>query len=437
MEALFRVSTIFLHISSIDRSKMKKPTHNINRKPKLAVFDIEGVLVPRNRLFFDIASDLGIARIISVLFYGFLYEAGLIPINVALKKIFWFLRGATINLFEEKLDALPLMPNALEVFRVLKSEGCIVVLISSSFPTFLVEKMVARLGADYGFGVEVDLNGQILTGKVWGKVIKSKGKYLILDQLLVKEHLAAADCVIIADDRNNSSIFLKKALKIGYNPDFILRIKADFVVTGQLIKILPIIRGEIGRKRFPSINDFTREIIHASGIFMSILAMAVGILHVAAFIVSVLILYCIAEISRIKGKSLPVFTKVTEYVASQSELCEFTFAPVYYALGILLTLLLFPAPVSYAAIAVFTLGDSTASLIGGTITGHSLPFNGAKSLEGSLAGFLFAFLAACVFVSPWFALIGASVGMFVEYLPLPINDNFLIPLVTGLVLTLV
>jgi dolichol kinase len=110
-------------------------------------------------------------------------------------------------------------------------------------------------------------------------------------------------------------------------------------------------------------------------------------------------------------------------------------APIYFAFGILLTLLLFPAPASSAAIAIFTLGDSTASLIGGTISKKFLPFNRAKTLEGSLGGFLFAFLAGSLFVAPWIALIGAAVGMLVEYLPLPVNDNLLMPLFTALILT--
>ena len=54
--------------------------------------------------------------------------------------------------------------------------------------------------------------------------------------------------------------------------------------------------------------------------------------------------------------------------------------------------------------------------------------------ESVLAGFFFAFLVACLFVAPWIALAGAAVGMFVEVLPLPVNDNLLIPLCTGLVL---
>jgi dolichol kinase len=98
-------------------------------------------------------------------------------------------------------------------------------------------------------------------------------------------------------------------------------------------------------------------------------------------------------------------------------------------------LLLFPTPAGAAAIAIFCLGDSAASLFGGLIS-TSLPFNKGKTWEGSLAGFLFAFLAGTFFISPVLALIGAAVAMTIEVLPLPINDNVSVPLITGLVLTL-
>jgi dolichol kinase len=93
--------------------------------------------------------------------------------------------------------------------------------------------------------------------------------------------------------------------------------------------------------------------------------------------------------------------------------------------------------VSSAAIAIFALGDSTASLFGGLISKKPLPFNKGKTLEGSLVGFFFAFLAGSFFISPVKALIGAAVAMAIECLPLPVNDNILMPLCTGLVLMLV
>jgi dolichol kinase/phosphoserine phosphatase len=414
---------------------MPQPTPPHPKKRTLIIFDVEGVLIPRNRLFFDVANSLGLSRLVPMLFFGFLYEVGLLPLKVALRKLFWCMRGASVELFSQKLANLPVMPHAAQVFQTLKAEGYKIALISAGFPTFSVEQIAKELGADYAIGVQAGLNGNLLTGEVSGDVAKPQGKYRVLQAILTQEHLSAADCVIVADDRNNASIFLKDALKIGYNPDFIIRIKADAVITGKLQNIIPVIHGDPKKPHMPSRNDFTRELIHGSGFFMPLLAILLGVPIVAAFIGTVLVLYCVSELARINGKNLPIFSSITRHAASQSELCEFTFAPIFFALGILLTLLLFSAPASYAAVAIFALGDSSASLIGSGLAGKPLLFNRAKTLEGSLGGFFFAFLAGSVFVSPWIALIGAVVGMFVEYLPLPLNDNLLIPLLTGLALT--
>jgi len=365
--------------------------------------------------------------VLKVLFFGFLYEIGFLPIRQALTRVFKVMRGANVDLLTQKFSSLPLTPNTSEVFAELKAQGCKIALISSGLPTFLVEKLASLVGVEYAVGIEVGVKNNILTGEVWGDVIQREGKFLVLKELLENEKLSPSDCVVVADDRNNASILLKDILKIGYEPDFIVRMKADAVVTGKLTKILPVINTQAKLKKFPSRNDFVREVIHASGFFVPVLALLFGVAPIALFILTVAAIYAFSELSRIRGKNIPIFSAITQYAASQSELCQFTLAPIYFAGGILLTLLLFPAPANYAAIAILALGDSTASLFGGTISKRGLPLNKAKTLEGSVAGFSFAFLAGSVFVSPWIALVGAAIGMIVEYLPLPVNDNLLIP----------
>jgi len=258
-----------------------------------------------------------------------------------------------------------------------------------------------------------------------------------LSRILEAEGLKLEDCVVVADDRNNGSIFLPEMQKIGYNPDFVLRVKADKVVIGKLAGILPIIDGKPKQRSLPSKNDVLRETIHASGFFVPVLAGLIGITAVALMICVVSALYFLSEISRMNRKNLPVISAITRNAALQAELYKFAAAPLYFAIGILITLLLFPAPVNSAAIAIFALGDSTASLFGGLISKKPLPFNKGKTLAGSLVGFFFAFLAGSFFVSPALALIGAAVAMTIESLPLPVNDNVMIPLCTGLALMLV
>jgi dolichol kinase len=64
-----------------------------------------------------------------------------------------------------------------------------------------------------------------------------------------------------------------------------------------------------------------------------------------------------------------------------------------------------------------------------------LPYNKAKKLEGMLAGILLSSAGSLLFVSPSKAVAASIISMIVETLPLPINDNILIPLVAAVVLT--
>jgi dolichol kinase/phosphoserine phosphatase len=381
--------------------------------------------------------QLGTVAFFKILFFGFLYESGVLPLKQALRHIFWIMRGSKVELLFQSLERIPLLPNVKLVFDELKMSGYRIVLISSGIPTILVERIASMVGADYAIGIQLGIKDKILTGEIWGDTTERYGKRVVLKEILQTEQCLTKDCVIIADDRNNASIFLKDAYKIAFNPDFILRIKADVVVTGKFVKILSAIKGEKHARSFPSKKDLTREAIHASGIFVPILAMLFGQYWVALGISSIIVAYSASELMRIHGRNMPIISAITRRAASQYELYEVALAPLYFAFGILLTLLIFPAPASSAAIAMFAFGDSSASIIGATISKKHLPFNRAKTLEGSLGGFIFAFLAGLLFVSPWIALIGAIIAMTIEYLPLPFNDNLIIPIGTGLALTLI
>jgi dolichol kinase len=143
-----------------------------------------------------------------------------------------------------------------------------------------------------------------------------------------------------------------------------------------------------------------------------------------------------SELARIAGKSFTLFTFITSHAVVKLERYEFAAAPIFYAFGIMFSLIIFPPATGYASIATLTLGDGFAALFGGKFGKTQFPFNKAKYFEGSLFGFIFAFLGANFFLNPIRAFIGAMIGMLVECLPLPINDNLTIPLISGAALTL-
>ena len=412
----------------------------IGKRKDLVVFDVEGVLLPKRRyLLFEAARTLNSRKFLKIVFLGLLYELGLLPLQSALKRIFKVLKGLSIDELFQQFRKMPLMPNVKEVFDALNKMGYKTALISSGLPEIFVKDLAKRIGADYAFGLEMQVINDHLTGEIKGDVIEENGKALALKKLLKDKNLESYRCIIVADDRNNLPMFPLSTFKIGYNPDFLLSIKSDYVVRGDLTEILPIMEDAEHRPR-PAFSkgELLREIIHISSFLVALVSKyLLGIHIVVPLIFAVTTLYIVSEFVRIQGAKFPIVSTITWKAASKPELYEFATAPIFFAVGIMLSLVLFPDPSNYAAVVILTFGDGFATIFGKKFGKIVVPFNKGKRLEGSVFGFLFAFLGALIFVSPAKALIGAIIGMLIEVLPLPINDNLTIPLATGLALTLI
>jgi len=413
----------------------------VRRPNRLIVFDVEGVLLPKRRyLLFETAWKVGLGGFVKIMVVGVLYEIGLLSLESALRRIFMVLRGLTVDDLFQLYKRIPLMPGAEEVFKKLNKVGYKTALISSGLPTLFVKDMAARLNVNYAFGLELEVANGRLTGEIRGDVLKSHGKAVVLKKILEEEGLSSRDCVVVADDRNNFPMFPLCTLRVGYNPDFLLSFKSDFVVRGDLLEILPIVTENVLQVPSPSISrsEAVRETIHLSSFLVPFICIYV----LESYLVSLLILlvtlvYIASEVARLQGINIPVLSTITWKSANKPEFYEFATAPVFFALGIVFSLILFPAPTSYASIAILTLGDSSATIFGKKFGSVTFPFNKGKNVEGSIFGFLFASLGSMLFVDPVKALVGASVGMLAECLPLPLSDNLTVPLASGLVLTMI
>jgi len=235
------------------------------------------------------------------------------------------------------------------------------------------------------------------------------------------------------------------ALKIGYNPDFVLSAKSDVVVKGDFDEVLSPIKETTSKLDAGAVSkrDIIRETIHIIGFLVPVVSAYLALSpFLAAFLIFIVTsLYIMSELARVLGYNVPVASTITWNAAITPEIYEFVTSPIFFAVGIMLALIIFPVspvPVGYASIAIFTLGDGFATLFGKKFGRHVFPYNKGKKIEGTLFGFLFAWLGATLFiVNPLKALVGAAVGMFVETLPTPVSDNLTIPLISGLTLLII
>jgi len=112
---------------------------------------------------------------------------------------------------------------------------------------------------------------------------------------------------------------------------------------------------------------------------------------------------------------------------------------LFYILGIVLSLLLFPKDIALASVIILAIGDSIPNLVGMQFRKIKHPFSNKKFLEGVFAGIVLSFLVAMIFVKWYEALIAATVAIFIESIDkrFEVDDNIIVPVIAGYVIMLI
>lgn len=116
----------------------------------------------------------------------------------------------------------------------------------------------------------------------------------------------------------------------------------------------------------------------------------------------------------------------------------------FFILGLFTVVFWFSKPIALLSILFLAIGDPVAAFFG-TRYGR-IRFPGGKSLEGSLAGFIASAVASGLFGvfyldlegGAWIlAGVGGLVSMLAELVPFPVDDNFSVPVLSALGLSVV
>jgi len=115
----------------------------------------------------------------------------------------------------------------------------------------------------------------------------------------------------------------------------------------------------------------------------------------------------------------------------------------HYVSAAMIAIGIFPKPVAILSLLYLACGDPMASLFG-ILYGHlGRRFSNGKSWIGTAAGVLVCSLTTLIYLKTlgvpenallWITLVGGLAGGLAELLPLDIDDNFTIPVISGFVL---
>lgn len=199
-------------------------------------------------------------------------------------------------------------------------------------------------------------------------------------------------------------------------------------------------------------GEVERQLIHLfTGITLILLIQVAGDIALPLMFF-LLALYVTISIATIMDKfPLPLSTFLCRWGRPSKQAIPFE-GTILLLCGATLSLVLFPKEIVYASIAVVAFGDSVATAVGVLVGRHKLPYSRDKTVEGTVSGAVAAFLASSLFVTPVQAFTGAAGGMLLEsiissqliwklnsqtILKFFFNDNFLIPLFSGLLIFII
>jgi dolichol kinase len=165
--------------------------------------------------------------------------------------------------------------------------------------------------------------------------------------------------------------------------------------------------------------------------------------YMAALLGTVLALVMSMEYARSRWEWVnSIAVKVMGPVMRDTEVNQLTGIPFYLA-SCLFAFLIFPRHIAVLSILYLAFGDPSSSFFG-VLYGRSHIFPN-KSLQGTLGGFLVCVLATASYLSfvgfprekiLLVALLGGFAGSVAELLPLNVDDNFAIPVVSGILMAL-
>ena len=413
---------------------------------KLIIFDIDGVIF-KSQFLLCLSWNSGILNYMRALYLCFLFSINYLSVRVLLERVYLNIKG----LKEEDLWRIyyktKMVKNAEETIQEINNSGHYVAMISSGVPDILMKDLAERLYASCGYGIDVTISNGFCTGEIGGSLSYSEGKVNLVEKLLKTHNITWNDVIVVGDDRNNIDIMELAKVSIGFNSYYPVRKKAKYLADGNdLRKVLDFIDLEneptfdeltAGLKSEISLSwsqEFRRKGIHACSLFVPMLA-GVNYLLTLKILILITILYLASEWARLNGIRFPILSSITRLCVRSSERRRLAYAPVTLALGVVLSLVLFPALVACVTIAILACADSMATIVGKFYGKIRIPYNHKKSLEGSVAFYITAFMCAVIYVPLKTALIVSLVSCIIESLPIEF-DNISIPLGTGLFLGL-
>ncbi|GJL82141.1 MAG: phosphoserine phosphatase SerB [marine bacterium B5-7] len=196
------------------------------RNRRLVCFDMDSTLI-QNEVIDELARVAGVGDEVSKITARAM--AGEIDFKESFTKRLGLLKG----LEEEKLlqvaDSLTVTDGAERLIRTLKHFRFKVAIISGGFSWF-AERLKDRLGVDYVYANELEIENGCLTGRVVGDIVDEYRKAELLSAIAEREDIRLEQVIAVGDGANDLRMLSIAGLGIAFRAKQVVRERAHFAL---------------------------------------------------------------------------------------------------------------------------------------------------------------------------------------------------------------
>ena len=222
-----------------------RPTGIHRHAQRLVVMDVDSTLI-QGEVIEMLADHAGcrdeVANVTAAAMRGELDFADSLRARVRL------LEGVPVKALDEVYDSLLYTPGARTMVRTLKRLGYRFAMVSGGF-THVVERIAEDLGVHYHAANRLEVDGDVLTGRIIGPVVDRPGKAIALQRFADDAGIALNNTVAIGDGANDLDMLATAGLGIAFNAKPLVREAADTSVSvpylDAIVYLLGITREEV------------------------------------------------------------------------------------------------------------------------------------------------------------------------------------------------
>jgi phosphoserine phosphatase len=199
------------------------------RNRRLVAFDMDSTLIAAE-VIDELAKAAGVGPQVCAITESAM--RGEIDFKESLRRRLRLLRGLPAATLAEVAARIPLNEGAERLITNLKRFGYKIAIISGGF-TYFGNRLKQRLGIDYVFANELEIEDGRLTGEVVGDIVDAAKKAEVLRMIAAAEHLSLQQVIAVGDGANDLPMLGIAGLGIAYHAKPVVKTSA-----GQAISTL-------------------------------------------------------------------------------------------------------------------------------------------------------------------------------------------------------